>query len=78
MVQEHDRVTTLLPGAQEPLLEAVLEAQPKTVIVIIGGGSLSVAAARNCTQCAVLYAYCTSNSYSPSHHPLGVVALSSV
>ena len=55
--EEHDRGATTLPGAQEPLLEAVLRVQPKTVVVLIGGGSLSVEVARHCEQCAVLYAY---------------------
>ena len=52
-----DREGLLLPGSQEQLLQAVLQAQPKTVVVIVGGGSLSVAAARYCKTCAVLYAY---------------------
>jgi|EP01047_Picozoa_sp_COSAG01_P068728 hypothetical protein len=55
--EEHDRGSTGLPGAQEPLLKAVLRVQPRTVVVLIGGGSLSVEAARHCQQCAVLYAY---------------------
>jgi hypothetical protein len=55
--EEHDRGGTTLPGAQEPLLEAVLTAQPRTVVVLIGGGSLSVEVARHCEQCAVIYAY---------------------
>ena len=55
--EEHDRSSLTLPGAQEPLLDAVLAAQPRTVIVLVGGGSLSVASARNCASCAVLYAF---------------------
>jgi len=55
--ESHDRGAITLSGAQEPLLEAVLQAQPRTVVVLIGGGQLAVEAARHCQNCAVLYAF---------------------
>jgi len=55
--ESHDRGAITLPGAQEPLLEAVLQAQPRTVLVLVGGGQLAVEAARHCQHCAVLYAF---------------------
>ena len=46
-----------LPGAQEPLLEAVLAAQPKTVLVMINGGMISIAWASAHVP-AILGAWC--------------------
>jgi beta-glucosidase len=37
-----DRGRIALPGAQEQLLEAVVAAQPKTVMVMITGGAISI------------------------------------
>ena len=45
-----------LPGAQEDLLEAVVAAQPKTVLVMINGGMLSISWAKDHVP-AILEAY---------------------
>ena len=37
-----DRGRIGLPGAQEQLMAAVLAAQPKTVLVMINGGGISI------------------------------------
>ena len=42
-----------LPGAQEDLLEAVVAAQPKTVLVMINGGMLSPAGAAQPRQAGI-------------------------
>jgi hypothetical protein len=41
-LQGFDRGRIALPGAQEQLLEAVVAAQPKTVMVMITGGAISI------------------------------------
>ena len=51
-----DRVVTTLPGAQQPLLEAVVAAQSKTVLVLINGGMLSIDWAKDHVP-AILEAY---------------------
>jgi hypothetical protein len=51
-----DRVVTTLPGAQQPLLEAIVAAQPKTVLVLINGGMLSIGWAKDHVP-AILEAY---------------------
>jgi len=42
-----DRGRIALPGAQEQLLEAVVAAQPKTIMVMINGGAISISWAKD-------------------------------
>ncbi len=37
-----DRTTLVLPGAQQALVQAVLAAQPNTVLVLINGGPIAI------------------------------------
>ena len=52
----YDRGRIGLPGAQEQMLEAVVAAQPKTIMVMINGGPLSVSWAKDHVP-AILEAY---------------------
>jgi beta-glucosidase len=45
--EDRDRTSLLLPGAQEKLIEAVVAANPKTVIVLMNAGPLSTKWARD-------------------------------
>ena len=53
------------PGAQEDLLEAVVAAQPKTVLVMINGGMLSISWAKDHVP-AILEAYCERKDITES------------